>query len=120
MSKVLMITDETVVNKIYLIRGKKVMMDSDLAEMYGVETRRLYEQVKRNEKRFPDDFMFQLTEQELEDWKSQNATSNKALTQVFRTNGGWFKVLRVEVAGYETWTYHASSFERGIIVTVVI
>ena len=53
------------------------VMDSDLAEMYGVETRRLYEQVKRNEKRFPDDFMFQLTEQELEDWKSQNATSNK-------------------------------------------
>ena len=72
-----MITDETVVNKIYLIRGKKVMIDRDLAEMYGVETRRLNEQVKRNEKRFPNDFMFQLTEQELYDWKSQNATSNK-------------------------------------------
>lgn len=52
-------------------------MDRDLAEMYGVETRRLNEQVKRNEKRFPADFMFQLTAQELEDWKSQNATSNK-------------------------------------------
>ena len=72
-----MITDETVVNKIYLIRGQKVMMDRDLAEMYGVETRRLNEQVKRNEKRFPIDFMFQLTEQELDYWKSQNATSNK-------------------------------------------
>ena len=72
-----MITDETVVNKIYLIRGKRVMMDRDLAEMYGVETRRLNEQVKRNEMRFPNDFMFQLTEQELGDWKSQNATSNK-------------------------------------------
>jgi ORF6N domain len=53
------------------------MLDRDLAEMYGVETRRLNEQVKRNEKRFPIDFMFQLTERELEDWKSQNATSNK-------------------------------------------
>ena len=73
----LIITDETVVSKIYLIRGKRVMVDRDLADMYGVETRRLNEQVKRNEKRFPDDFMFQLTEQELEDWKSQNATSNR-------------------------------------------
>jgi hypothetical protein len=71
------ITEETVINKIYQIRGKKVMLDRDLAEMYGVETRRLNEQVKRNEKRFPADFMFQLTEKELEDWKSQNATSNK-------------------------------------------
>lgn len=77
MSKSIAITDENVINKIYLIREKKVMLDRDLAEMYGVETRRLNEQVKRNEKRFPNDFMFQLTEQELEAWKSQNATSNK-------------------------------------------
>ena len=53
------------------------MIDRDLAEMYGVETRRLNEQVKRNEKCFRDDFMFQLTEQELEDWKSHFATSNR-------------------------------------------
>lgn len=52
-------------------------MDRDLAEMYGVETKRLNEQVKRNKKRFPKDFMFQLTEEELENWKSQFATSNK-------------------------------------------
>ena len=77
MSKSIAVTDETVINKIYLIRGKKVMFDRELAEMYGVETRRLNEQVKRNEKRFHADFMFQLTEQELENWKSQNATSNK-------------------------------------------
>jgi hypothetical protein len=77
MSKSIAITDEIVINKIFHIRGKKVMLDRDLAEMYGVETRRLNEQVKRNEKRFPSDFMFQLTEQELEDWKSQFATSNK-------------------------------------------
>ncbi len=71
------ILDAAVINKIYHIRGKKVMLDRDLAEMYGVETRRLNEQVKRNEKRFPADFMFQLTELELEDWKSQIASSNK-------------------------------------------
>lgn len=53
------------------------MLDRDLAEMYGVQTRRLNEQVKRNLRRFPSDFMFQLTEKELDDWKSQNATSNK-------------------------------------------
>jgi len=76
MRKSIAITDETVINKIFHIRGKKVMLDRDLAEMYGVETWRLNEQVKRNEKRFPSDFMFQLTEQELEDWKSQFATSN--------------------------------------------
>jgi len=77
MSKSRIITDEVVTNKIYLIRGKKVMMDRDLAEMYGVETRRLNEQVKRNEKRFPNDFMFQMTHIELEDWKSRFATSKK-------------------------------------------
>lgn len=75
--KPLAIADEIVISKIYLIRGKKVMMDRDLAEMYGVETRRLNEQVKRNSKRFPEDFMFQLTDQELEIWMSQNATSSR-------------------------------------------
>jgi hypothetical protein len=71
------IPDAAVINKIYHIRGKKVMLDRDLAEMYGVETRVLNQAVKRNEKRFPIDFMFQLTEQELEEWKSQIVTSNK-------------------------------------------
>jgi hypothetical protein len=77
MSKSIAITDQTVINKIYHIRGKNVMLDRDLAEMYGVETRLLNQAVKRNEKRFPSDFMFQLTEQELENWKTQNVTSNK-------------------------------------------
>ncbi len=77
MSKSIAITEETIITKIYSIRGKKVMLDRDLAEMYGVETRILNQSVKRNEKRFPTDFMFQLTDQELEDWKSQNVTSNK-------------------------------------------
>jgi len=72
----LMIPDEVVMSKIYLVRGLKVMLDSDLATLYGVETRRLNEQVKRNRSRFPVDFMFQLTEKEFEILKSQIATSS--------------------------------------------
>jgi hypothetical protein len=60
--------------KIYLIRSHKVMLDSDLAELYGVETKRLNEQVRRNPKRFPADFMFQLTEEEAESLRSHFAT----------------------------------------------
>lgn len=63
-------------NKIYEIRGQKVMLDRDLAALYGVETRRLNEQVKRNVERFPEDFMFQLTKGEWEILKSQIVTSN--------------------------------------------
>jgi len=63
-NKQVSIPDELIMNKILIIRGVKVMIDSDLAELYGVTTKRLNEQVKRNAKRFPEDFMFQLTEQE--------------------------------------------------------
>lgn len=70
-----LVPDELIMNKIYLIRGQKVMLDNDLAELYAVETRRLNEQVKRNIERFPDDFMFQLESGELENLKSQIATS---------------------------------------------
>lgn len=76
MSKDIIIPQEVIINKIYSIRGQKVMLDNDLAELYGVETKRLNEQVKRNASRFPDDFMFQLTIQEWENLKSQNATSS--------------------------------------------
>ena len=69
------IPDNILVNKIYEIRGHKVMLDSDLAELYGVETKRLNEQVRRNLERFPEDFMFQLTENEWESLRSQIATS---------------------------------------------
>jgi len=65
----------TIENKILVIRGQQVMLDRDLAELYGVETKRLNEQVKRNIERFPEDFMFQLTRNELESVKSQFATS---------------------------------------------
>lgn len=69
------IPDEIVVSKIYLIRNHRVMIDSYLAELYGVETKRLNEQVKRNLERFPEDFMFQLTKCEFESLKSQIATT---------------------------------------------
>ena len=65
-----------ILNRIYVFRGQKVMIDEDLAQMYGVETRRLNEQVKRNTKRFPKDFMFSLTQKEFENLKSQNAISS--------------------------------------------
>ena len=74
--KELLINKENIQNKIYNIRNIFVMLDRDLAELYQVETRRINEQVKRNIERFPEDFMFQLTKDELEIWKSQNATSN--------------------------------------------
>ena len=63
-------------SKIYVIRGQRVMLDFNLAAMYGVETRVLNQSVKRNIERFPEDFMFQLTKGEFDIWKSQNATSN--------------------------------------------
>ena len=71
--------NQTIQNKIYTIRGVRVMVDRDLAELYGVETKRLNEQVKRNIERFPQEFMFQMTNEELENWKSQFATSNKEI-----------------------------------------
>lgn len=64
---------------IKVIRGQHVMLDRDLAMLYGVETRRLNEQVKRNIERFPNDFMFQLNKEEFEDWKSHFATSNSII-----------------------------------------
>jgi hypothetical protein len=74
--KIMAVADEMIVTKIYFIRGQKVMLDEDLAELYQVATKRLNEQVKRNIDRFPEDFMFQLTEEEFENLKSQNATSS--------------------------------------------
>ena len=70
-------TVDNIINSIYIIRGQQVMLDSDLAKIYGYEVKRLNEQVKRNIKRFPEDFMFQLVESEIPDsLKSQFATLN--------------------------------------------
>jgi len=71
------IRDEVLMSKIYMIREQKVMIDKDLAELYGVKAIRLREQVKRNKTRFPANFMFQLSEEEVEDMVSQNAIPSK-------------------------------------------
>jgi len=71
----IMIPDEVVMNKIYLIRNEKVMLDKDLAELYGVETKVLKQQVKRNIESFPVDFMFELTQEEFDSLRSQIVTS---------------------------------------------
>jgi hypothetical protein len=68
---------EKIQESIYLIRGRRVMLDSDLAILYGVSTKRLNEQVRRNAARFPEDFMFQLTEKETDILRSQIATSRQ-------------------------------------------
>lgn len=67
---------EVIAGKILFLRGEKVLLDRDLAELYGVKTRVLKQAVRRNKKRFPEDFMFELTKQEFEDWRSQFVISN--------------------------------------------
>jgi len=70
------VTEELVMNKIYFIRKQNVMIDRDLAELYGVETKALKQAVKRNIDRFPSDFMFEMNSKELKNWRSQFVTSN--------------------------------------------
>lgn len=70
------LSEEILASKIYLIRGQKVMIDRDLAELYGVETKVLKQAVKRNIERFPFDFMFEMTKEEFQIWRSQFVTSN--------------------------------------------
>jgi len=75
MEQDLMLPDEAIATRIHWIRGEKVMLDSDLAKLYGVKTKELNLKVKRNEDRFPEDFMFQLHEGEWEALRFQNETS---------------------------------------------
>jgi phage regulator Rha-like protein len=85
-SNIQIVPDEVVMSKIYLIRKQKVMIDRDLAELYGIETKQLKRQVKRNINRFPSDFMFELNKKELENWRSQNGTSNFFCPQALTAN----------------------------------
>ena len=71
-----LLSEETIANKIYFIRNQKVMLDRDLAILYGIETKVLNQAVKRNMSRFPEDFMFQLTEIQFQNLKSQIVTSS--------------------------------------------
>jgi ORF6N domain len=76
MTTAIRITEQKISDKIYLLRGKRVMFDFDLAAMYGVETKHLKRQVRRNMERFPEDFMFQLSTSELNILRSQIGTSS--------------------------------------------
>ncbi len=78
---------------IHIIRGQQIMVDSDLAQLYGVETRALNQAVKRNIERFPADFMFQLTKEEAENLKSQNSKSNSKSQNVILKQGHNIKYL---------------------------
>jgi hypothetical protein len=81
------------------IRSQKVILDADLAELYGVPTKRLNEQVKRNSDRFPEDFMFQLTAQELQNLKSQFATSSLETPQIEGFAPNWSQVVTSSYGG---------------------
>lgn len=76
MKNVSQIPDEVIIHKIYLIRHKKVMIDRDLAELFGVETKRLKETVRRNLNRFPPDFMFEMNARELEQWRREQKSES--------------------------------------------
>lgn len=73
----LAVPEAVIASKIYELRGLKVMIDRDLAELFGVETRVLKQAVRRNTNRFPEDFMFEMSKEELESWRSQNVTSKE-------------------------------------------
>ena len=76
MANTILLAEAAIINKIYLIRGQKVMIDRDLAQLYGVKTKVLKQAVRRNISRFPPDFMFEMSKEEFENWRSQIASSN--------------------------------------------
>ena len=93
MENEILLSEELISNKIYFIRNQKVMLDRDLALLYGIETKVLKQAVKRNISRFPEDFMFELNKSEFENWRSQFVTSNsdkmglRYLPSVFTEHG---------------------------------
>ena len=103
-NKLMVVDESTLKDKIYTIRGQQVMLDSDLAEIYGYETRYLNLQVKHNQNRFPDDFMFQLTREEYDNLMLKNSTSShggrRTLPYVFTEQGVYqlATVLKGELA----------------------
>lgn len=112
---------ETIRSRIHEIRGARVMLDFDLAQMYGVEVKRLNEQVKRNIERFPEDFMFQLTKGEWEILKSQIVTSNNWLSQNVTSNfpeNQTDDALRSQIATIKSGDNQADDALRSQIVTL--
>jgi hypothetical protein len=113
---------EIIENKIFIIRNKKVMLDSDLALLYEVETKRLNEQIKRNLERFPEDFMFQLTKEEWKILRSQFATLDPNLKSQFATSS-WGGIRKSPYAFTENGVAMLSSVlnsQRAIQVSIQI
>ena len=75
------VSEELVMSRIHTVRGHRVMLDRDLARLYGVPTKALKQAVRRNRERFPEDFMFEMNKEELEHWRTQIVTSNSASVQ---------------------------------------
>ncbi len=84
------IVDEIIINKIYLVRKQKVMIDRDLAELYGVETKRLKEAIRRNASRFPKDFMFAMNASEFRNWRSQFVVRLEATESCMLLKRWWY------------------------------
>jgi hypothetical protein len=113
-----LVKKDGIAEKIYLIRGVQVMLDRDLAELYGVETKVFNQAVKRNIARFPEEFRFQILEDEFTNLRSQNATSSgthggrRYLPYVFTEQGVDDSVLTLlskrgkKVASQQVWTRH--------------
>ena len=102
--KAKLMTVDDISNTVYIIRGQQVMLDQDLADIYGYEVKYLNRQVKRNAERFPEDFMFQLTKEEYENLRCQNVTAiknsmSRSLPYVFTEQGIYMlaTVLRGEL-----------------------
>ena len=104
-----LITTDDIRSKVYIIRGQQVMLDKDLAELYGYEVKRLNEQVKRNISRFPEDFMFQLNKEEIPEKfsKSQIATLNE------KSNRQGFNIKKMPFAFTEQGIYMLATVLRG-------
>lgn len=145
MTEQLVVPVEHIASIIFTLRGQRLILDADLARLYGVTTKRLNEQVKRNAARFPEDFMFQLTLAEVENLRSQNATSSSGyggrryLPYAFAEHGAVmaatilnsskaidvsiyvvraFVQLRTMLASQTEWSLQLERLERKLITSI--
>jgi len=116
--------EDAITSKIYFVRGEKVILDKDIASMYEIDTKVLKQAVRRNIKRFPEDFMFELTNEELENWRSQCITSNSLRSQFVTLEKGRGKHSKyLPMAFTEQGVAMLSSIlksDRAIIVNIEI
>lgn len=92
---VIEVTEEYLKEKLYKIRGKRVLLDADLAEIYGYDTKGFNRQVKNNIEKFDEDFMFELTDEELEDLRYKNCTANLLIPHVFTEQGLYMLITSI-------------------------